>query len=90
MGLTTEQTDEFKALAKPLMDWLERNCHPHTTVILDSHRAELVEGQFCFGKPIDADYANSLAQHELMTPGVRVWDSPPNPLPSVLGKPATE
>jgi len=26
------------------MDWIEVNCHPHITAIVDSHRAELVEG----------------------------------------------
>lgn len=26
------------------MQWLLENCHPHCTVIVDSERAELVEG----------------------------------------------
>jgi len=39
---------EFKAFreaAMPLMQWLADNRHPHVTVIVDSERAELLEGQ---------------------------------------------
>jgi len=39
---------EFKAFreaALPLMQWLADNRHPHVTVIVDSERAELLEGQ---------------------------------------------
>jgi hypothetical protein len=35
----------FKEVALPLMQWLNDNCHPHCTVIVDSERAELMEGQ---------------------------------------------
>lgn len=34
----------FRQAALPLMEWLRDNMHPHTTVIVDSDRAELVEG----------------------------------------------
>jgi len=44
MILTDEQITELETAAKPLMNWLEVNCHPHTTAIVSSHRAELVEG----------------------------------------------
>lgn len=46
--MTTEQTQEFEKLVKPLMEWLLKNCNPHTTVILDPRHAELVEGLYCF------------------------------------------
>ena len=39
---------EFKAFreaALPLMQWLADNRHPHVTIIVDSERAELLEGQ---------------------------------------------
>lgn len=36
--------DEFVALAQPLMDWLDANHHPHTQIVIDSGRAELLEG----------------------------------------------
>jgi hypothetical protein len=35
----------FREAAFPLMQWLNDNCHPHCTVIVDSERAELMEGQ---------------------------------------------
>ncbi len=44
MILTEEQRNAFKAACEPLMKWMGENCHPHTTVILDVARAELVEG----------------------------------------------
>ncbi len=34
----------FRQAALPLMEWLRDNMHPHITVIVDSDRAELVEG----------------------------------------------
>jgi len=34
----------FRQAALPLMEWLRNNMHPHATVIVDSDRAELVEG----------------------------------------------
>jgi hypothetical protein len=39
------QLATFKEAAMPLMQWLVDNCHPHCTVIVDSERAELLEGQ---------------------------------------------
>jgi len=44
MILTKLQIQELREAAIPLMKWLEENCHPHVTVIVDSERAELVEG----------------------------------------------
>lgn len=44
MILTDDKVVEFESAAKPLMDWLEVNCHPYVTATVDSHRAELVEG----------------------------------------------
>lgn len=35
---------EFEDLVRPLMDYLGKNHHPHTKIILDSMSAELVEG----------------------------------------------
>jgi hypothetical protein len=43
MVLQKEKIAEFRLVAKPLMDWLEQNCHPHCTAIVESDRAELVE-----------------------------------------------
>lgn len=44
MILTKEQLVSLEAVAKPLMRWLNDNCHPHITAIVDSSRAEIVEG----------------------------------------------
>ena len=44
MITTKEQQESFRIAAEPLMLWLEENCHPHCTAIVDSLRAELVEG----------------------------------------------
>jgi hypothetical protein len=44
MNLTTEQIAEMKQAAMPLMKWLEENCHPHVKAIVDSERAEVMEG----------------------------------------------
>ncbi len=44
MILTAEQRAAFEEAAKPLIKFLCENCHPHTSVIVDSTGAELVEG----------------------------------------------
>ena len=44
MNLTKEQRESLEVTAKPLMAWLLANCHPHTLVIVENSRAELLEG----------------------------------------------
>ena len=44
MKLTEEQRESLEVAAKPLMAWLLANCHPHTLVIVENDRAELLEG----------------------------------------------
>lgn len=46
MILTKEQREEFEKAVRPLIEWLNvpENAHPHCTVIVDSIRAEFVEG----------------------------------------------
>lgn len=44
MVLTDKQIEELSELSKPLMDWLDRNFHPHTSVIISACDAEIVEG----------------------------------------------
>jgi hypothetical protein len=43
--LTKEQIDAFEKAARPLIEWLNENCHPHHYVIVEPARAELVEGK---------------------------------------------
>jgi len=44
MTLTPEQLVALKEAAIPLMQWLNDNCHPHCTAIMDSEHVELLEG----------------------------------------------
>ena len=44
MTLTEEQLTELRAAALPLMQWINDNCHPHVSAIIDSEHIELVEG----------------------------------------------
>lgn len=44
MILTKEQINALREAALPLMHWLNNNCHPHCTAIVDSEKIELVEG----------------------------------------------
>jgi hypothetical protein len=37
----------FEQVVKPVMAWLAKNKHPHMSIIIDSTRAELVEGVEC-------------------------------------------
>jgi len=42
--ITKKQMDELLEASKPLIKWLNNNCHPHCSVIVDCSTAELVEG----------------------------------------------
>ena len=44
MGFTEEQMDEMFEAAKPLIKWLNENCHPHTKAIVNSTTVEVLEG----------------------------------------------
>lgn len=46
MILTDEQRKEFEKVVKPVMEYLSnpKVFHPHVKIIIDSGRAELVEG----------------------------------------------
>ena len=35
---------EFEEVVKPIMKWLAENMHPHAKIIIETDRAELVEG----------------------------------------------
>lgn len=40
--------EEFEALARPLIEWLNNNYHPHTSIRIDNTGAELCEGVMSF------------------------------------------
>ena len=44
MWMRCQQKKELKELASPLMKWLSKNFHPHTTISINSGSAELMEG----------------------------------------------
>lgn len=44
MILTGEQRKTFTDACRPLMAWLNENCHPHTSVAVTQTDAELSEG----------------------------------------------
>ena len=44
MKFTLDEIETLREAALPLMQWLNDNCHPHCTIIVDSERIELVEG----------------------------------------------
>lgn len=48
MILSKEQQKEYEKAARPLIKWLNDNCHPHVTVVVDCSHAELSEGIYSF------------------------------------------
>ena len=44
MKITLDQIETLREAALPLIQWLNDNCHPHCTIIVNSERIELVEG----------------------------------------------
>lgn len=38
------KNEELKELAKPLVEYIRKNYHPHTTIIIDCLHAEVLEG----------------------------------------------
>lgn len=44
MILTEVQRQQLEESAQPLMRWLNENCPPHCSVVVDEVSAELIEG----------------------------------------------
>jgi hypothetical protein len=44
MVLTEQQQKELESVSRPLIEWLNKNCHPHVTAIVEPGRVELLEG----------------------------------------------
>lgn len=42
--MTPEKQAEFRKLSETLIQWLNNNCHPPTTIIITPTTAELLEG----------------------------------------------
>lgn len=44
MKLTEEQQGQMLEAAKPLIKWMNDNCHPHCSANVDQNTVELTEG----------------------------------------------
>lgn len=53
MTISETQRAEFEALSRPLIKWLNENCHPHVSVSITPTGAELHEGVFSTGQIMD-------------------------------------
>ena len=43
-----DKSKSFEIAVRPLMQWINENCHPHYVVTVDHTRAEVWEGEVCF------------------------------------------
>jgi len=48
MKLTEEQRKEFEAVSRPMIKWINDNCHPHVVVSVEATHSELSEGICAF------------------------------------------
>ena len=48
-----DKVNEFELLARPLIQYLCENHHPHVTVIITTTNAELLEGKMSTGQSMD-------------------------------------
>lgn len=46
--LSNEQREEFEALTRPVIEWLNANFNPHVKVIVEVTGAELTTGVACY------------------------------------------
>lgn len=46
--MTAQQQAEFEAITRPLIKFLNDNCHPHVSVIVTPTDAEILEGVCAF------------------------------------------
>lgn len=44
MTMTEQQRQEFEAVTRPVIEWMNANCHPHVTVVIEPTSAVLSEG----------------------------------------------
>lgn len=50
------KNEELKEAAKPLVDYIRKNYHPHVTVIVDCMHAEVLEGVEVAKFELENDY----------------------------------
>lgn len=56
MIMTSKQREEFESLSRPLIKFLNDNCHPHVLVIVTPTKAELTESVCSTGEIKDYVY----------------------------------
>lgn len=44
--MTIQQIEEFEAVTRPVIAWLNANCHPHSKVAIEADKAALHEAVF--------------------------------------------
>ncbi len=44
MTITKQQQEQMLEAAKPLIKWMNENCHPHCAANVDHNTVELTEG----------------------------------------------
>ena len=47
-----DKKEEFEALAKPLNEWLQKNCNPHSIIIITNDGAEVLSGELACPFPL--------------------------------------
>ena len=53
MIFTKEQQEEFEKVTRPVIKFMNDNCHPHVSVIVTPTNAELLEGVCSTGEILD-------------------------------------
>lgn len=48
MIFTQEQREEFEKVSRPLIEFMNDNCHPHVHTVVDCTHAEISEGVCSF------------------------------------------
>ena len=46
--MTEEQKQQFEAVTRPVIEWLNANCHPHVAVVIEPTSAVLYEGEVAY------------------------------------------
>lgn len=46
--MNEQQQKDFNKVANSMIEWINKNGHPHMTVIINSDSAEAVEGVICY------------------------------------------
>lgn len=65
MIITEQQHSQLEKVVRPVIEWLRKNCNPHTSIIVDTTNAELVEGIASVGTKVsrvDAEVSENMAE----------------------------